>query len=297
MDMAYHTYVDISTSDAQKFFKALTPDSQFLYSKVKRKTGLFSSLKKLRLSERSLLPQISLLWSALTPTEQLAWKTAGSYAGMTTGWRAFVQEQCARIVRGLSVPNSPSNYHLGLVGRLHIGGSATQIHIAQYHPMHYYVHHRVTGKKGLYAPVLVTEPITLPIQIGFSYKSDLTSLGGSPYALFYIEIYSSYQGVDRVNVLEIPLTPSIGWNTVLESISGVLGYVKGYAVFIHIFGYSGDFYFDHVKILHGGTNWARDKECSRIQQTFTNQYYQIPAHWVALELPSGSWYASDYVDF
>jgi len=292
--MAFHTYVDISTSDAQKFFKGLTPDSQFLYSKAKRKTGLFSRQKILNLTERSLLPQCSALWGALSPTEQTLWKTCASYAGMTTGWRGFVQETCARILRGLSVPNTPSIYHQGVVGHLHIGGSATQIQIAQYHPNSYYVNARVAGKKKLYKPVLVTEPISLPIQIGFSYKSNLTTLGGSPYSLFYIEVYSSYQGIDRTTTLKISLTASTGWTTVLQSISGIFGYVKGYAVFIHIFGYTGDLYFDHVKILHGSVNWARDKECAYINQTFTNQYYQIPAHWVALELPSGAWYASDY---
>ena len=292
--MAFHTYVDISTSDAQKFFKALTPDSQFLYSKAKRKTGIFSSQKKLKLSQRSLLPQCSALWATLSPTEQLLWKSCASYAGMTSGWRGFVQETCARILRGLSVPNTPSIFHQGVVGHLHIGGSAIQIQIAQYHPNSYYVHARVAGKKKLYKPVLVTEPITLPIQIGFSYKANLTPTGSSQYAFYYIEVYSSYQGIDRVNTLEIPLTPSTDWTTVLESISSTLGDVTGYAVFIHIYGYTGDLYFDHVKIIHGATNWARDKECAYINQTFTNQYYQIPAHWVALELPSGAWYASEY---
>lgn len=293
--MAFHTFVDISTSDAQKFFKGLTPDSQFLYSKLKRKTGLFSVLKKSKLSQRSLLPQCSALWSVLSPTDQLLWKTCASYANMTTGWRGFVQETCARIVRGLSVPNTPSIYHQGVYGHLHIGGSAIQIHIAQYHPSSYYIHARVPGKKRLYRPQLIIEPMALPITLGFSYSAILTATGSEQYAFLYLEIYSSYQGVDRVTPLKIPLTPSTGWNTVSDSISAVHGYVKGYAVFIHIYGYTGDLYFDHMKIIHGGTNWARDKECSYINQTFTNQYYQIPAHWVALVLPSGAWYASDYV--
>lgn len=293
--MAFHTFVTVTGADAQKYFSGLTANSQFQYSKARRKTGLFSLKKKLKLSERSLLPQIATLWASVSAPDKLLWASAGSHAGMSNGWRAFVQDTSLRLQLGLSVPGTPSDYHLARVGHLSIGGTATEIQIAQYHPSSYFVHHKVAGKKRLYAPVQVTEIISLPFTLGFSYMSNLTATGGSQYAFLYVEVYSSYQGVDRVNTLEIPLNPSIGWNTVSDTISGSLGYVKGYAVFIHIYGYTGDLYFDHVKMIHNSTNWARDKECSNINQTFTNQYYQIPAHWVALVLPTGAGYASDYI--
>lgn len=293
--MAFVSFVDVDPAQEQQFFKGLTPDSRFLYSKMKYKTSLFSAKKKRSLALRSLLPQISFLWSALSSGEKYAWTVSGSYSGLN-GWRQFVAEQSIRLKLGLSVPNTPSNYHNAWYGHLSIGGSATQIKIAQYHPAGYYVHKKVVGFKKVYAPVFVQENMSLPLQIGISYRCDLTPSGGTQYAKYYAIVRSSYQGVDRENVVEINLTNDGAWHTATATLSSSLGYVIGYTLYIHVFGYTGDVYFDHVKAIHGAVNWARDKNCYDINVTFTNQFYQIPKHWVALELPSGAVYDSDYVD-
>ena len=294
--MAFIRFVDIDPAQEQQFFSGLTPDSRFLYSKIKKKTGLFSAKKKKALLVRSLLPQLSQVWATLTTEEKNAWTTSGSYSGLN-GWRQFVAEQCIRLKLGLSVPNTPSNYHNAWFGHLAIGGSATQIKIAQYHPAGYYVHRKVAGFKKVYAPVFVQEPMSLPLTIGMSYMCDLTPTGESQYAKFYAVVRSSYQGVDRENIVEINFNTDGNWHTETAIISNTLGYVIGYTLYIHIFGYTGDFYFDHVKAIHGAVNWARDKNCYDINVTFTNQFYQIPKHWVAIELPAGAVYESDYIDF
>jgi hypothetical protein len=293
--MAFVSYVDIDPAQEEQFFKGITPDSRFLYSKIKLKTTLFSSKKKKAIALRSLLPAISELWGGLTTLQKTAWTTAGSYCGLN-GWRTFVAEQSIRLKLGLSVPNTPSNYHNAWIGHLSIGGSATQIKIAQYHPAGYYVHKKVSGFKKVYAPVFVQENMSLPLTIGMSYKCDLTPTGPTQYAKFYAIVKSSYQGVDRENVVEINFDTDGNWHTETSEISETLGYVIGYTLYIHIFGYTGDFYFDNVKAIHGAVNYARDKYCYDINVTFTNQFYQIPKHWVALELPSGSAYDSDYID-
>jgi hypothetical protein len=469
--MAFVSYVDLDPAQEEQFFRGLTPDSRFLYAKVKKKTGLFSAKKKKSLSLRSMLPQISELWAGLSAGEKTAWTTAGGYA-VLNGWRAFVAEQSIRLKLGLSVPGASSIYHNSWYGHLSIGGSATQIKIAQYHPAGYYVHRKVAGFKKVYAPVFVQESIGLPLQIGISYKANLSAVswsapvllssysesnyddsfyldsaddgryrgqsflnvdqknldsckfylkttngyrptGGlraylyahtgtygsssglptgaplatsdlvsgaslptslslvsftfsgaqkivlsasthyciilkninddgvvqvgsdtssssasgstihsndgstwyadasgfvatifyvygvspiSSYAKFYAVVLSSYQGVDRENIVEINFTNDNAWHIATATLSSSLGYVFGYTLYIHIFGYTGDFYFDHVKAIHGSVNWARDKNCYDINVAFTNQYYQVPKNWAAIELPAGSVYDSDYID-
>jgi len=293
--MAFVSYVDLDPAQEQQFFSGLTPDSRFLYSKVKKKTGLFSAKKKKTLSLRSLLPQISELWAGLSAGVKTSWTTAGAYAGLN-GWRAFVAEQSIRLKLGLSVPGSPSNFHNSWYGHLSIGGSATQIKIAQYHPAGYYIYRKVAGFKKVYAPVFVQENMSLPLQIGISYKANLSASGGTQYAKLYALVISSYQGVDRENLVEINFTNDNAWHTTTATLSVSNGYVIGYTLYIHIFGYTGDFYFDHLKSIHGSVNWARDKNCYDINVAFTNQYYQIPKHWAALELPAGAVYDSDYID-
>lgn len=294
--MAFVKYVDLDPAQEQQFFGGLTPDSQFLYSKIKKKTTLFSAKKKKSIALRSLLPDIALLWSGLSPTEKNLWTSAGVYHGLN-GWRTFVAEQSIRLKLGLSVPNVPSIYHNAWIGHLAIGGSAQQIKIAQYHPNGYYVHKKVTGVKGLYKPVFVQEPMSLPLTIGMSYRCDLTPVGSSQRARFYAIVRSSYQGVDRENLVEVDFANDSTWHIDSAVISQTLGHVIGYTLYIEIFGYTGDFYFDCVKANHSAVNWARDKYCYDINVTFSNQYYQIPKHWVALELPSGAVYDSDYIEF
>jgi hypothetical protein len=293
--MAFVTFVDINPADEQQFFSALKPDSQFLYSKIKIKTALYSAKKKKSISQRSMLPQISALWAGLSTAEKDEWTDSGTLNGLN-GWRSFVAEQAVRIKLGLSVPGAPPYFHNAWYGHLSIAGGASEIKIAQYHPAGYYVHKKVTGKKGLYAPVFLQENMGLPLQIGISYRCDLTPVGGVQRARMYAVVKSSYQGVDRENIVEINFTNDSNWHIASATLSTSLGYVTGYTLYIEIFGYSGDVYFDQVKAIHGAVNWARDKYCYDINVAFTNQYYQIPKHWVAVELPTGATYDSDYVD-
>lgn len=294
--MAFVSYVDINPADEQQFFGHLTPDSRFLYSKIKKKTTLFSAKKKKTVSQRSLLPQISALWAGLSTAQKTAWTTAGSFCGLN-GWRAFVAEQSIRIKLGYSVPSTPSNFHNAWQGTINIEDPASEIKIAQYHPAGYYVHKKVSGFKRVYAPVFVQEAMSLPLQIGISYNMAMDPVGAVQRARFYAVVLSSYQGVDRETTVEINFDNDYEWKTATADLTSVIGYVIGYTLYIEIFGYTGWLYFDNVKAIHGAVNWVRDKYCYDINVTFNNQYYQIPKHWVALELPDGATYDSDYFDF
>lgn len=293
--MAFVSYVDINPADEEQFYKIATPDSRFLYSKIKMKTTLFSAKKRKAISARSLLPLISAGWALLTSLEKTAWTTAGVYHGLN-GWRTFVAEQSVRLKIGLDILNVPSIYHNAWFGHLSIQAPASEIKIAQYHPAGYYVHKKVSGFKKVYAPVFVQESMSLPLEIGLSYRCNLTPVGDIQRAKMYAVVKSSYQGVDRENIVEINFNNDNTWRIDTATLSQSLGYVFAYTLYIEIFGYTGDLYFDCVKANHGAVNWARDKWCYDINVTFTNQFYQIPKHWVALELPDGAVYDSDYIE-
>jgi len=294
--MAFSAYVDINPADEQQFFKTLSAQDRFSYSRLKKKTGLFSRHKKFLLKSKSLLPQIAETWATLSQAEKDQWTAVGVYCGLN-GWRTYVAEMSIRLKMGLSTDFVPSIYHQSWFGHIAISSPASEIKIAQYHPASYYVRHKVAGVKGLYEPIAVNEPMSLPLQIGISYKSDLVASGATQIARFYANVRSSYQGIDRENIIEIPFSAIADWNIVTATISSTLGYVIGYTLYIEIFGYTGDLYFDNVKATHSSVNWIRDKQCSDINASFSNTYYQVPKNWVALELPSGAVYDSDYLDF
>jgi hypothetical protein len=293
--MGFLSYQDINEADADKFYSSLTPDSKFLYSKVKKKNIFFSKKRIKNISARSLLPTISDLWAGLSSTDKAFFNSLSTYSGMT-GWRLFVSEMSIRLKLSLSVPFLPHTSHQGWVGRLTIGGSARQIKIAQFHPATYYIKKKVVGSKGLYRPVLITENMSLPLDIGISYKCNLSASGTSQIARFYAVVVSSYQAREIENVVEIPFTNDNTWHIATASLDKIKGYFVSYTLYIHIFGYTGDVFFDNVKAIHGGTNWARDRNCSNIKASFSNQWYQVPKNWVALEIPSGAVYDVDYID-
>ncbi len=290
------SYISLTTPQRESFYKNVKPNDAFFNSKIIRKTALLSRAKLQKLDSKSLLSQISALWAELDDTARDAWATSGGYMNLN-GWRNFVQEQTLRIKRAISGLGSPSIYHQGKVGILEIASPANQIEIAQFHPASYYVKKKVTGTKNTYGPILVTESMSLPITITLSYSSDLTSVTGSPYAKFYANLRSSYQGIDRDNFVEINLDPSSDWQTATATISTTLGYLIGYTLYFHIFGYRGKVWFDNIKVEHSGSNWARDPHCNNINSEFTRAFYQVPKNWAPITLENGAKFYSDYIDF
>jgi len=294
--MAKVEYVYIIPGLEDIYFTGIMSSDRFIYSRMARKVYFYSRKRKAGLSQRSLLPLISELWSGFSNEEKQNWSDAAACMGLS-GWQLFVQDQCARIYNDIPGVATPSLLHQSWVGQLHVESPADQIKIVQIHPHFYWVSKKIKGTKNMYEPVLITEDLGLPLKIGLNYKSELIPVSTPNLAKFYARFWHSYQGQDRYTELEIPLNYSTDWVHAEATLTELIGYVIRYDVYIHLTGLNGDLYFDNVEIIHSGQNWARDPYCKDIKQGFTRAFYQIPKHWAAVILPTGAWYESVYKDF
>lgn len=290
------SYVDIPVEVTADYWRQLTPQDRYTFSRVSKKINLQSRKRKAGVSGRSLLPQIATLWEGLTQGEKDDWTVAGGYSGLN-GWRLFVKDTSARIINELSGSASPSVFHQAWTGQLHIEAPADELKIAQYHPAFYYVYRKKTGTKSQYEPVKVTEFLTLPLELEVSYKNELVSGGAGSFAKLYANVWSLYQGRDISTLCEVSLLGAGGWQSGGATISSVVGQPIRYDLFIHIYKMTGDLFVDNIRAEHGGQNWVRDTYCDDINQGFTRAYYQIAKHWTGVVAPEGTWFESIYKDF
>ncbi len=297
MCMAKTTYLTISPADEAAFFKNLKPQDRFIRARLTKNKTLFSRDAKIKLTQKSLLPQLAEIWNAFSVDEKNAWGAAGEYADIWTGWRMFVQDQCARIKNGLAGVATPDNLHQSWVGALKIADPATEIKLVQLHPQFYWVNQAVPGKKGMTQPVQVTEFFSLPLQLKLNYSADLVSQGAGSFAKFYAVVWSLYQGLDILTNLEIDLDLSTAWKSADATLSSVLGLPIRYDLYFHLYNVRGMLYIDNLEANHNYQNWVRDLHCKSIDTTFTGAFYQIPKHWAPVELPDGAEYESIYKDF
>ena len=349
--MAKTSYVNISSGLEELFFAGVRVGDRFQFAKLVKKTAPYSVRKKEILSARSLLPAISVLWGGFSPVEKEAWAAAadaeieinnsfdfivdnatygiatfgiakyGKYIPLSnlSGWRLFVQDQSVRIKSGLSGVATPSLFHQVWIGNLKIEAPASELKIVQEHPHFYWISRKVTGKKTMCEPVLISEDLSLDFKIFLNYRAELVASGPTPSAKFYVRFWHSSQGVDLysdfVVTLDLDTTADAnnGWkkaeatislfgvgpfgDTVFAAESELLGYYIRYDLFIHLEDLTGDLFVDNVGIVHSSQNWARDKYCSNINQNFSKGFYQISKHWKSVVLPSGASYKSIYKDF
>jgi hypothetical protein len=291
--MARSGYITLTTAQEEAYFTALKSGDRFIAPRITKQINLFSYRRKKGVSQRSLLPLCASIWNTYTTEQKTAWNTAGSYTGLT-GWKLFVKDKCYREVNGMAGEATPNNYHQALVGLLHIDAPADEIKIFQPHPSAYYISHKITGFKGMYSPLLVSERLTLPLVLSISYKSDLTSTGAGSFAKFYAIVRRLYQGNNLEQLLEINLDLSTDWKTATATLSTVLGQYTSYSLYIHLYKMTGDLFFDNIKATHNSANWARDKDCNDINQVFTRAFYQVPKNWASLVLPATAYYESVY---
>jgi len=294
--MAKVEYVDIVPSEEELYWSCLTPQDRFTHARITKKVILISRKKKKGISARSLLPQIAEAWNVLTEEEKTNWSNAGAEMGLN-GYRLYVQDKTIRIINDMEGDAVPSLLHQSWVGNLKIKAPATELKITQLHPRAYWVSKKVYGKKGMYVPVEITEDFALPFEIKLNYKSELESVGEGSFAKFYATVWHSFQGSDIMTNLEINLDLVADWKEATATLTSVAGYVVGYSLFFHLYNVQGDLYVDNIKAIHSGQNWVRDPYCKDILQGFTRAFYQIPKHWVAVTMPSGSSYDSIYKDF
>lgn len=292
--MAQTAYVELPAGIEELFLKALKSGDRFTFGKIIRNDTLLSKRRKTGVSARSMLPQLSALWSAFTDGERAAWASAAGYSNLK-GWQLFVQDQIIRIKNEIAGSASPVAEHQSWVGEIKLSGDASEIKLIQTHPHTYWILKKVYKKKGMYEPVQIQESMGLPLEIGISYKSDLVSSGASPSAKFYADVVHSYQGVDEHAILEIPFDLQSDWQIETATLLTARGILIGYNLYIHLHDVQGSLWFDNVKSVHGGTNYARDPRCEQIETTFTKAFFQIPKNWAALILPDGAEYDSVYL--
>lgn len=259
-----------------------------------RKTGyLPSRQQKLDLSTRSLLPQIRDLWAALSLTEQAAWKAAGAVTHMN-GWNLFVQDTAYRLKYGIAGVAVPSLIHQYKVGRIEIAAPAQKVVLAQFHPNKYYVSKKVPGNTTQREDVAIYEYLSLPLEVGCSFRSNLTAVTGTPEVKFYATVYSNYQGrtIETDFGFDIPLVTD--WTSDTTTAIDVLGVVRSYDLHIVLDGVRGWFEWDNVKAIHNGTNYARDMRCNDVNNTLTRANFQIEKSWEEQFLPGNTAFDSVY---
>lgn len=294
--MAKVEYVSLIPAESELYYSGLTAQDRFTFPRVTRKVALYTKKKIKGLTQKSLLPQISEIWATFTDEQKTAWSDAGAECNLN-GWRLFVQDMCIRIKNEMSGPATPDLLHQSWIGNIRIDEPDSQVKIVQYHPHSYWVSKKVYGKKGMYEPVVVTEDLSLPLEISLNYSSDLEAVAEGWFTKFYALVWYSYQGADLFEEVPINLDLVTDWKNATATLTSTIGYVVSYALFFHLSGVQGNLYFDNVKAEHSGQNWVRDPFCKDINQQFTKAFYQIPKHWGAIVLPSNSWYDSIYEDF
>lgn len=275
------------------FDKLVAPVSPRTRGAVRKLGYLPSRQQKIKVSNRSLLPQIRDMWISLSTTEQDAWKAAGAVTHVN-GWNLFVQDTAYRIKYGLVGVAEPSLVHQYKVGRIEIVAPAQKVVLAQYHPNKYYVSKKLPGKTTQRVNVAIFEHLQLPLQVGCSFRSNLTAVTGTPIAKFYANVYSSYQGrtIETEVGFNIPLNTD--WTIETATISDVIGVARFYDLFIVLDGVRGWIEWDNVKAVHNGTNFARDMRCNDVNNELTRANFQIEKSWEEQFLPIGASFDSVY---
>ena len=277
------------------YFKALQSGDRFEIPHIKVKRLFTSRSKKKGLTQKSLFVQLAPVWAGFSDAERLAWNDAGAVCNLS-GFKLFVQDTATRRANDIAGYATPNLLYQNKVGKIQVESPAVGLTILQLHPQKYYINKKVTGTRSQYEPKLVTENLSLPVDIAISYRSELVSAGSPASARFFVVVYSNYQGRTIENICSIPFELSHDWERLTAQINGVLGQFRGYTAFIEIENATGTLYFDNVSIVHTGLNWARDPFCNSIQTSFTNAFYQIPKHWSAETITDGAFFRSVYYE-
>jgi hypothetical protein len=154
----------------------------------------------------------------------------------------------------------------------------------------------VSGKKTMIQPVEIIEDFQLPLQIGLSYKSNLSVVGENPVAMFYAEIWHAFQGENLFEMLPIRIDLVSDWKTVNQTLSSVQGTIVSYNLNFTFNDVQGDLFFDNVKAIHSGQNWAIDSACNNINNDISDKFSKTVKNWQEVSIESGSSYQSIYLN-
>ena len=291
--MAQVGALEIPPELKEAFMKLMSSTSNRRTGAIRKHGYIPSRAQVVKLTTRSLLPQIRTAWESLSPAEVAAWKAAAAVTSMN-GWNLFTQDTAYRIKFGLPGLATPSLLHQYKVGRIEIAAPADRVLLAQYHPNKYYVSKKMRGNTTQREDVAVYEKLTLPLTIGCSFRSGLTATKPQPKVRFYAIVYSLYQGRTIENQVGFDIPLSSDWTSATATITEVIGVSRDYNLWIELDGVRGWFEWDNVVAQHTATNWARDKRCNDVNNELTTVNYQIEKSWEEQFLPKGSQFDSVY---
>lgn len=277
-----------------ELFQKLISTSNNRRTGAVRKHGYLQSRKKiLNLTTRSLLPQIRDLRDSLSPSEVEAWRAAAAASNMNY-WNLFVQDTAYRLKYDIPGLATPSVYHSYKVGRIEIKAPAERVLLAQYHPYRYWVNKKIRGNTTQREDIEIIEKLVLPLDIGTSYRAELTPTREDYTARFYAIIYSSYQGRTIETEVGFDLDLSTDWKRTIVTSSEVIGVARYYNLWIELDGVRGWFEWDNVLARHTGTNYARDYRCTDVNNELTRVNWQIEKSWEEQFLPFNTAFDSVY---
>lgn len=291
--MARISFLAIPEGKEHIYKKTLKAANRFVKSAIRMNSVFFTRKQKQHLLTQTRMLIAKAKWQLLNIETREAWTEAGAKTGLT-GWQVFFSDINARQDLKLSLPGEPNEHYQVNVGKITIPEGSTFAHIRQDHPEHYTIKIKVPNTRSQFIPADITEDFSIPLEIGLSYKSDLTSAGANPEAVFYARVLSYYQGTDIENNFEIAIPLQSNWDTKTLLIDEVFGQVKAYSLHLEINDAEGSVYFDNVKAIHNSQNWARDKRCDNINEDFKRPFQHVIHNWRAESLDNGATFKSVY---
>jgi hypothetical protein len=255
-----------------------------------RRTAIVNSPQQGR---GSLFKYLSPFWRSLTNEAKNNWRERAVFSHWTN-WQLFISDSAARIRNDISFPVLPKEETQVHAGIISISPPDSKVIIEQEHPQDYYISSRIRGGKGKREVVHVRETFSLPLSFTISYSSDLSAVGSFQEFRIFARIWHSYQGEDLYTDLDLQVSSSSDWVRVSSSISKIKGILISYSLIIHIEGYTGEVFFDNIKIVHSGTNWARDKICKEINKNFIKGFAVVLPNWRAAAIGEHSVFFSDF---
>lgn len=256
---------------------------------------LQSKARRASISSRSLLPECSQRWQTLTEQEKDDWAIAAEEVNLE-GWALFVQDTSYRINVGFSGVATPSTLHQYKVGRIDIPDTLDHAIIKQEHPRRYWVRRKVVGHKGLYEDEPVDEILAMPLEIGCSYRANLTNINGDGYAKLYAQVEHFYQGQKLHTDVGIDMQLQTGWTRQTASLAETFGVARSYILWLELSGVHGWLEFDNVLAFHSANNFARDFTCNDINQPPVEAFHVVSPSWRAHDVPDGVQWGSEYPD-
>lgn len=273
--------------------QVLVQSDRFIIPRLSVKTTLSKRRLKKAMKQKTVLPILSPIWASFSLSTKALWTAAGLENGMT-GWKHFVREYILRDKYGYNVNDLPSIYHQGKIGVIILPDNNSELIIEQDHPFKYWVSAKVRGTKTQREPKIVTEFATFPFILKINYHSKLVVTKANARARIFIHYISNYQGRDIETMSIINFDLQTYWKTASVEVNEIFGKFRVYKIVMDFYGVKGQLWFDNIKVIHSGRNWARDTACNDIHQDFTKAFYQVSKNWIASHITSGVSFESDY---